>query len=62
MKCIVCGEHVPTGHAFVVVEGDLHGDGTFTARESIGALCIECGDPETHKMKAIKFPFTFGVA
>ena len=59
MKCLVCGAHVATGNALIVLEGDLHGDGTFTAQEVVGVLCLDCGNPDAKQGQ--KFPFTFKV-
>lgn len=54
MKCIICNEHVPTGPAFIVLIGEVHGDGTFTARETEGVMHEGCGDPGTQS--TLKFP------
>jgi hypothetical protein len=53
-KCVICKEHVPTGPAFLVLIGEIIGDGSFTARDTEGVMHEECGDPDTQGM--LKFP------
>lgn len=59
MKCVYCGAHVATGSAFMLTEGTLHANGTFTMDTVVGAVCAACYDPDT--THAWKLPLTINV-
>ena len=37
--CVICGKHVPSGPALLILHGDLDGNGNFTAKDTAGPAC-----------------------
>ena len=56
--CQICGAHVPSGPALLILEGELTGGGTFTAKQPLGPGC-RSHIGEGQEILASRFPLKF---